>query len=75
MFCIHVRSTYTFDDSRSHYPSTTPSRTLYYHAHLFSCEIRWIHSFNKMYSKIKVLIELLFKQLSSTTHTHLSEIL
>ncbi|KAJ0897853.1 hypothetical protein HanRHA438_Chr08g0350291 [Helianthus annuus] len=47
MFCIHVRSTYTFDDSRSHYPSTTPSRTIYYHAHLFSCEIRWIHSFNQ----------------------------
>ncbi|KAF5785696.1 hypothetical protein HanXRQr2_Chr10g0431691 [Helianthus annuus] len=38
---------YTFDDSRSHYPSTTPSRTLYYDAHQFLCEIRWIHSINQ----------------------------
>ncbi|MFS7940177.1 hypothetical protein Hanom_Chr05g00461261 [Helianthus anomalus] len=47
MFCIPVRSTYTFDDSRSHYPSTTPSLTLYYDARLFLCKIRWIHSFNQ----------------------------
>ncbi|KAF5809014.1 hypothetical protein HanXRQr2_Chr04g0152191 [Helianthus annuus] len=38
---------YTFDDSRSHYPSTTPSRTLYYDAHQFLSEIRWIHSINQ----------------------------
>ncbi|MFS7908221.1 hypothetical protein Hanom_Chr01g00080651 [Helianthus anomalus] len=46
-FYMHVLSTYTFYDSRSHYPSTTPSLTLYSVELALLREIRWTHSFNQ----------------------------